>query len=96
MPDRDATPLTVFIDGFVKKGYFEQGLQWFREMQVSQVVQIFSCYLHYLPLDVAFPANNEIGKKISHEYSVGATVGGEVIMHVIIVAEYCYACYNCC
>ena len=63
MPDRDATPLTVFIDGFVKKGYFEQGLQWFREIQVFQVAQIFSCYLHYLTLDVAFPANNEIGKK---------------------------------
>ncbi|XP_021823171.1 putative F-box/LRR-repeat protein 23 [Prunus avium] len=37
MPQRDAVSWIVLIGGFVKKGQFEQALEWFREMQLSGV-----------------------------------------------------------
>ncbi|KAL0460004.1 UNVERIFIED_CONTAM: Pentatricopeptide repeat-containing protein, chloroplastic [Sesamum latifolium] len=33
MPEKDAVSWTVLIDGFVKKGRFEEALIWFQEMQ---------------------------------------------------------------
>ncbi|BFG37455.1 hypothetical protein CerSpe_237290 [Prunus speciosa] len=37
MPHRDAVSSMVLIGVFVKKGQFEQALEWFREMQLSGV-----------------------------------------------------------
>ncbi|RVW83524.1 Pentatricopeptide repeat-containing protein, chloroplastic [Vitis vinifera] len=37
MPERDAISWTSMIGGFVKKGCFEQALEWFREMQLAGV-----------------------------------------------------------
>ncbi|XP_062017874.1 pentatricopeptide repeat-containing protein At1g05750, chloroplastic [Rosa rugosa] len=37
MPERDAVSWTALIGGFVKRRWFEQALEWFREMQVSGV-----------------------------------------------------------
>ncbi|TXG73541.1 hypothetical protein EZV62_002120 [Acer yangbiense] len=37
MPERDAISWTVMINGFVKKGRFDEALEWFREMQISGV-----------------------------------------------------------
>ncbi|TQD94382.1 hypothetical protein C1H46_020018 [Malus baccata] len=37
MPNRDAVSWTMLIGGFVKKGQFEQALEWFREMQLTGV-----------------------------------------------------------
>ena len=51
-------------DWWVYKEWWDRKCNWVVRWNAWQRC----CYLHYLPLDVAFPANNEIGKKISHEY----------------------------
>ncbi|KAI7992793.1 Pentatricopeptide repeat-containing protein [Camellia lanceoleosa] len=37
MPERGAVSWTALVGGFVKKGHFEQALEWFLEMQLSGV-----------------------------------------------------------